>query len=188
MQDHEITGGWIDLNWINTGGDFPKMLDIGLETELVYNALRHSTVVDISKTLNGKKMLVRQKVGEVKLSFLGYDPKQINELSKDEFEEFLKHKEKFEEQAIQKFPIIVTTAGYAATRVIRDLKIKKVVVDEATQVKEQDMFLATLSAEQIILVGDQQQLGPTLRFKTKGPTSMFSRLVQVNYPHEFLDT
>ena len=91
--------------------------------------------------------MVRQKPEEVKLSFLGYDPKQINELSKPEFEEFLKHKEKFEEVAIQKFPIIVTTAGYAATKVIRDLKIKRVVVDEATQVKEQDMFLSTLSAE-----------------------------------------
>ena len=77
-------------------------------------------------------MIVRQKLDEVKLSFLGYNPKQIDQLDKEEFEEFLKHKEKFEQQAIQNFPIIVTTAGYAATKVIRDLKIKKVIVDEAT--------------------------------------------------------
>ena len=112
------------------------MLDIGLETEALYQALRHSTVVDVSKDENSGRMLVRQKKEEVKLSFLGYNPTQINELSKEEFEEFLKHKEKFEELAIQNFPIIITTAGYAASRVIRDLKIKKVIVDEATQVKE----------------------------------------------------
>ena len=47
MHDQEEAGNWIDLDWINN--DFPKMLDIGLETELVYNSLRHSTVVDISK-------------------------------------------------------------------------------------------------------------------------------------------
>ena len=51
------------------------MLDIGLETEKLYNALRLSTVVDISKDVKTGRMLVRQKQEEVKLSFLGYDPK-----------------------------------------------------------------------------------------------------------------
>ena len=68
------------------------------------------------------------------------------------------------------------------------MKFKKVVIDEATQVKEQEAFLATLDAEQIILVGDQKQLGPTLSFKINGPNSMYSRLIQANYPYKFLDT
>ena len=62
----------------------------------------------------------------------------------------------FEKQILAAYPIIVTTSGNAATKAIRDLKIKTVVIDEATQVKEQESFLATLDAEQIILVGDQK--------------------------------
>ena len=71
----------------------------------------------------------------------------------------------------------MTTCGCAATRLIRDLDIKTVVIDEATQVKEQESFLATINAEQIILVGDQKQLGPTLEYKIEGPTSMYQRLI-----------
>ena len=67
----------------------------------------------------------------------------------------------------------MTTCGTAATKLIRDLKIKTVVIDEATQVKEHESYLASLDAEQIILVGDQSQLGPTLEFQISGPTSMY---------------
>ena len=82
----------------------------------------------------------------------------------------------------------MTTVGNAATKAIRDLNITRVVIDEATQVKEQESFFATLNAEQIILVGDQKQLGPTLNFKIDGPTSMYSRLIQAGYAYKFLDT
>ena len=55
-------------------------------------------------------------------------------------------------------------------------------------VKEHEAFLATLHAEQIVLVGDQQQLGPTLEFTINGPTSLYSRLIQAGHPYSFLDT
>ena len=61
-------------------------------------------------------------------------------------------------------------------------------MDEATMVKEHEAFLATQYAEQIVLVGDQNQLGPTLSFKIDGPTSMFSRMIDAGYPFSFLDT
>ena len=61
-------------------------------------------------------------------------------------------------------------------------------MDEATMIKEHEAFLTTQHAEQIVLVGDQNQLGPTYGFKVEGPTSLFSRLIRAGHPHSFLDT
>ena len=74
-------------------------------------------------------------------------------------------------------PIVITTIGKASTLTLRERKFKTVIVDEATMVRETEGFLATMTAEQIILVGDQKQLGPTYQFEIKGPSSLFSRLV-----------
>ena len=60
---------------------------------------------------------------------------------------------------------------------MRDQKFKHVIMDEATMVKEHEAFLATKSAKQIVMIGDQKQLGPTITFKVEGPTSLFSRLI-----------
>ena len=77
-------------------------------------------------------------------------------MTEDWFERFQTYKREFEKKVISSYRIIVTTCGCAATNLIRELNIKTVVIDEATQVKEQESFLATINAEQIILVGDQK--------------------------------
>lgn len=78
--------------------------------------------------------------------------------------------------------------GKATTKVMADRKFKRVVMDEATMVKENEAFLASINAEQIVLVGDQKQLGPTYTFNIDGPTSLFSRLIQAGHPYDFLNT
>ena len=85
-------------------------------------------------------------------------------------------------------PIIITTIGKACTGELQDRKFKRVIMDEATMVKENEAFLGTLHAEQIVLVGDQKQLGPTYEFKVEGPTSLFSRLIDAGHPYDFLNT
>ena len=65
---------------------------------------------------------------------------------------------------LAKFPCIVTTVGNAATKMMTKRKFKRVVMDEATMIKEHEAFLATQFAEQVVLVGDQKQLGPTYGF------------------------
>ena len=82
----------------------------------------------------------------------------------------------------------MTTVGTAASQAMVNRRFKRVVMDEATMIKEHEAFLATLHAEQIVLVGDQKQLGPTYGFKIEGPTSLFSRLIDSGYQHSFLDT
>ena len=60
-------------------------------------------------------------------------------------------------------------------------------MDEASMVKETEGYLSSISAEQVVLVGDQKQLGPTYPFHIDGPTSLFSRMIDAGYPYEFLN-
>ena len=71
----------------------------------------------------------------------------------------------------------MTTVGKAVTKELAERRFKRVIMDEATMIKENEAFLATIDAQQIVLVGDQKQLGPTYSFKVNGPTSLFSRLI-----------
>ena len=48
-------------------------------------------------------------------------------------------------------------------------------MDEATMIKEHEAYLATQYAVQVVLVGDQKQLGPNYSFQLDGPTSLYSR-------------
>ena len=48
----------------------------------------------------------------------------------------------------------MTTTGYASTKLIKELGVKCVIFDEATQIKEHESFLAAEHAEKMILVGD----------------------------------
>ena len=82
----------------------------------------------------------------------------------------------------------MTTVGKATTKMMAERQFKRVIMDEATMVKENEAFLASIHAEQIVLVGDQKQLGPTYTFTIDGPTSLFSRLIEAGHPHSFLDT
>jgi hypothetical protein len=42
-------------------------------------------------------------------------------------------------------------------------------------------------AKQIVLIGDDKQLGPVLDYDIKGPTSMFERLILAGYPSHLLN-
>ena len=63
-------------------------------------------------------------------------------------------KDEFEKEVIKEYKCIVTTVGVASSRMLVDRKFKRVIMDEATMIKEHEAFLATQYAEQIVLVGD----------------------------------
>ena len=54
-------------------------------------------------------------------------------------------------------------------------------VDEATMVKESDLLLPIKNAEQLVMVGDQKQLGPTFEYQFEGYKSLFTRLIANEY-------
>lgn len=51
-------------------------------------------------------------------------------------------------------PVIVTTIGKATSKALQDRKFKRVIMDEATMIKEYEVFLGASHAQQIVLVGD----------------------------------
>ena len=53
----------------------------------------------------------------------------------------------------------------------------RVLVDEATMVKETDLLIAIKDAEQLIMIGDQKQLGPTHEYNFVGCKSLYTRLL-----------
>ena len=108
-------------------------------------------------------------------------------LTKPQFETFMSHKKTFETQILQSRPIIVTTVGKSSTRSMAERQFKRVIMDEATMIKENEAFLASINAQQIVMVGDQKQLGPTHSFKVEGPSSLFSRLIEAGHHFNFLD-
>ena len=121
-----------------------------------------STVVEISEIdkfrdgqnieffIKKKKLQVKRKYDD----FFGYDVETIKQLTWAQFETFMRHKKSFEEQILSNKPIIVTTVGKATTKMMADCKFTRVVMDEATMVKENEAFLATVNAKQIVMVGD----------------------------------
>ena len=192
---HEGYDGWIDLRYIN---DFPKMRKFRLSNRQVFEMMKKSIVVDVEErdpfgNEPGDEPVFYIRKRDVELNpeygqIFGFDMETIKMLTKEQFEIFLEHKSNFEKEVIKKFPCIVTTVGTASTKAMVERRFKRVVMDEATMVKEHEAFLATLYAEQVLLVGDQKQLGPTYGFKVQGPTSLYSRLIQAGHPHSFLDT
>jgi len=59
----------------------------------------------------------------------------------------MKLKDEFEKRIIKEFPCIVTTVGVACTPSMVERRFKRVIMDEATMIKEHEAFLATQHAE-----------------------------------------
>lgn len=100
---------------------------------------------------------IRKKAVKIKdtfVNFFGYNIEKIKQLSRESFEVFIKHRNQFEEQILNTIPIIVTTIGKASTKALRERNFKRVIMDEATMIKENEAFLGAINAHQIVLVGD----------------------------------
>ena len=68
-------------------------------------------------------------------------------LTRAQFEIFMQHKRQFEDQILKNRPIIVTTIGKASTKAFRERMFERVIMDEATMVKENEAFLGAIHAK-----------------------------------------
>ena len=126
----------------------------------VFNMMKLSTVVDVDERDpfgDGKMYYIRKRAQEMKedvAEIFGFDIETVKQLNKEQFEIFIQKKDAFEKEVLRKFPCIVTTIGAAGTKAMTSQNFKRVVIDEATMIKEHEAFLSTLNAQQIVLVGD----------------------------------
>ena len=59
----------------------------------------------------------------------------------------MEHKNELETEIIRAKPIIVTTVGKACTRLLVEREFVRIVMDEATMIKENEAFLSAINAE-----------------------------------------
>ena len=124
-----------------------------LSNRQVFEMMKKSIVVDVDERKPfGDESVFYIRKRDVELNpeygqIFGFDMETIKMLTKEQFEIFLEHKSNFEKEVIKKFPCIVTTVGTASTKAMVERRFKRVVMDEATMVKEHEAFLATLYAE-----------------------------------------
>ncbi len=63
-------------------------------------------------------------------------------------------KAEVEKKFIENIPIIVTTCKAVQSRGLKEIKFRKVVIDEATQALEIETLLTMTNADQVVLIGD----------------------------------
>ena len=129
--------------------------------------------------------MIRQKIRVVneQIKLLGFDEDGLRKMSKDMFEKFMKIKEKEENLILSKTPVIITTCKGIQSKALREFRFRKVIIDEATQAHEIETLMTMKQADQVVLIGDQMQLGPIYKGEAPVNDSMFTRLVNGNFPH-----
>ena len=94
----------------------------------LFEVMRLSSVVDVKANVVtfGVKQMTIYSIRKKELQFngksvelFGYNIETIKMLSRAQFEEFMRHKRAFENQILNKKPIIVTTMGKASTKTLR---------------------------------------------------------------------
>ena len=155
--------GWILLEIIFGFRSIQKFHDY-LHQDDLFELLKLSSIVEVKEDIrdfgDGDPEVVyyirkkEKKLQNKYVNFFGYNIETIKQLSIKQFETFMKHKRDFEKKIFESMPVIVTTIGKACTQQLRQREFKRIVMDEATMIKENEAFLSSTNAQQIVLVGD----------------------------------
>ena len=105
--------------------------------------------------------------------------------------EFSNKQEEFEarRREIRAAQVVCATCIGVGSEVLKGQTFGAVLVDEATQATEASTLVAFCrGAQQVVLLGDQCQLGPTVNAKLPGSQPLFTRLIDDGLPTLLLDT
>jgi len=108
---------------------------------------------------------------------------QSNLLTREERKEYFETRDKLEEVFITQAKVVCCTFSGSFDKRLEHLDFKYVILDEASQATEPETILPMLrGAKQVIMVGDQNQLGPTVKCSQAGRMglgkSLFHRLCE----------
>ena len=105
--------------------------------------------------------------------------------------EFSSKQEEFDarRREIKAAQVVCATCIGVGSEVLKGQSFGAVLVDEATQATEASTLVAFCrGAQQVVLLGDQCQLGPTVNAKLPGSQPLFTRLIDDGLPTLLLDT
>ena len=111
----------------------------------------------------------------------------IGKLNKREFDVLVQELKNAFDDIAKNMPIIITTCQNTLNQKLQGLTFSRVIIDEAAQAKEIEIIQSILDAKQVVMIGDQQQLGPVYKGSINGCDSMFSRLIHGGYPYIMLN-
>ena len=90
---------------------------------------------------------------------------------------------------LRRAEVVCATCIGVGSEVLKGQSFGAVLVDEATQATEASALVAFCrGAQQVVLLGDQCQLGPTVNAKLPGSQPLFTRLIDDGLPTLLLDT
>lgn len=123
---------------------------------------------------------------DVNLTKLEQLRQEQGELSKSDLKKYMNLRRQMEKEILQHADVITTTCVGAGDPRLNQIKFKQVLVDESTQATEPECLIPlVLGAQQIVLVGDHQQLGPVVMNKKAAQSgftqSLFERLVNLGF-------
>ncbi len=137
----------------------------------------------------------RKQAKKFKRSFGPEERRQRTMLMK-EFKELKKWARDLEQKLVQQVlsdaQVIATTLIGSHNNIMKDMRFKTVIIDEASQTLEPECWTAILKAERVIFAGDHQQLPPTVKSnkaKELGlQVTLFDHLIKYDTNQSLLDT
>jgi hypothetical protein len=115
-----------------------------------------------------------------------------NTLSGKELKQLQELRDILERQICKEADVVCCTLVTAGRRCLEELRFQTVVIDESTQALEPTALIPLIhGCTKLVLVGDQNQLGPVLETdalrRTGYQTGIFKRLISVGLGHTMLD-
>lgn len=146
-------------------GNPVKISPLTLSASLDYQC-QHSEHHKLVKELKRKADELHKMAGKYKRVF-GQEEREHRKLlfteAKKMSKEAIELTEQQEKYLIDKAQVICCTPAMSNTGYLRDKKFTTLFFDEATQGTDPVFWIAGIKAEKIVLAGDHQQLGPTVK-------------------------
>lgn len=146
-------------------GNIARISDNLVHLSLNEKARNHKDWIHIKKVKIEADEAQRQ-AKKFKRSFGPEERRQRNDLRK-EAKDLRKWARDLEDKLVQTIldnsQVIATTLIGTESGVMKDMRFKTVVIDEASQALEPECWVAMLKAKRVILAGDHQQLPPTVK-------------------------
>lgn len=178
-----------------------KVLRIGNPVKISKNTLHASLDYQVSqhehqkiiRDLRKKADELHRMAGKYKRVF-GHEEREHRRLLYSEAKKMSADASEMEEQLdsylIKNAQVICCTPALSNSGYLKDLKFKTLFFDEATQATDPLVWIPALKTERIILAGDHQQLGPTVKSdegrKLGLEKSLFEQLIEKKVPSVML--
>lgn len=170
-----------------------KIISAGLKVVRFYSKSKEEAKNDLSRYSYHKLFLEELNLPENAQMKNLFNTKNKSGLEKQTRAYFMAESKRIRDNILKNVDVVCCTCIGALDNRLEGLNFSKVIIDEACQSREPESLLPLLyRPDQIILVGDNYQLGPIVKCKEIEKAglmnSLFQRMVDLNRPSYMLKT